>query len=259
MSRASKHYPDFEILVGSGKIHGVSSFSKFGRNGDIDTGTIPEEIWNGGGLRYYPTSAETTHLVSSSTDDDVAGTGALTVRVIGLDADYNYLEEDVIVTGTTPVVLTNKFLRADRAHVLTAGSTGAAQGDIDVYHANNTTEKMIDMPAGRNQTAITGFTVPKDHVLLINRISVGIIRSAGTVTSEFIIESREADGVWRTKQFFGPAGSGSSFLISGSPTSFIKFDEMTDIRITCIYSSANNVVGIGSYDGYLIDKREFSF
>ena len=108
-----RNLPDYAMLSALGYIRGVTSFRKFGRNNDIDTSTVPEEIWNGGGLRYYPSTAAALNVVSTNANDTAAGTGARTVRVTGLDANWNEISEIVTLNGLTPVQTVNSYLRAD--------------------------------------------------------------------------------------------------------------------------------------------------
>lgn len=62
---------DFGTEVAIGKIPNYSINTKFGRNNDIDTGSAPEDVWNGGGsyTGFNCTAAETLSVVSSSAND----------------------------------------------------------------------------------------------------------------------------------------------------------------------------------------------
>ncbi|MCW8965684.1 MAG: hypothetical protein OQK82_03220 [Candidatus Pacearchaeota archaeon] len=60
---------DFELDVSSGKIIGSIGINRWGKNPDIDTGTIPEDIWDGGGI-YVPPTANRIHQVKSTSIED---------------------------------------------------------------------------------------------------------------------------------------------------------------------------------------------
>ena len=47
--------------------------------------------------------------MSDDANDDVAGTGARTLRIQGLDGSYNLAEETVDMDGTTTVTLHKNF------------------------------------------------------------------------------------------------------------------------------------------------------
>jgi hypothetical protein len=67
---------------------------------------------------------------SSDANDTAAGTGARTVYVAGLDANYNEIEEVVTLNGQTDVLTTQSFLHINNAYVATAGSGLSAAGNI---------------------------------------------------------------------------------------------------------------------------------
>ena len=49
---------NFELAVSRGLVAGHAMFEKFGRNPDIDTASVPEDIWNGGDVYTgFPTGA----------------------------------------------------------------------------------------------------------------------------------------------------------------------------------------------------------
>jgi hypothetical protein len=83
-----------------------------------------ETIWAEGGLYSYLTAATVLKVSSSSVNDTSAGTGARTVELSGLDADYNEISELVTLNGQTPVNTTKLFLRINRMVVRSAGSGG---------------------------------------------------------------------------------------------------------------------------------------
>lgn len=76
-------------------------------------------------------AAYTLDMASSSASDAAAGTGARTVRVFGLDANFLPKSLDVTLTGQTMLSTTgNTFRRVFGIEVLTVGSGGVNAGDI---------------------------------------------------------------------------------------------------------------------------------
>ncbi len=59
---------DSEIDIAAGRYTGLSIVNKFGRNPDVDAGSTPEDVWNGGGTYAgFPTgSTEQFQVFSSS-------------------------------------------------------------------------------------------------------------------------------------------------------------------------------------------------
>ena len=81
---------DFYTEVSKGLVPKHSLVHKFGHNLDIDTDSDPETIWSTGGLYVFPSSADTLKIISNDVDDNGTGTtGALTIKVQGLDANYD--------------------------------------------------------------------------------------------------------------------------------------------------------------------------
>lgn len=214
--------------VARGEYNGVSIHDKFGRIDDVGTATDPEDVWNGQGLYtgFPTTGAETLAVVSSDVNDTAAGTGARTVRLFGLDENYNEITEDVALNGTTPVNTTQTFTRMPRMKVLTAGSGGVNAGTLTV---DNTTSGDIFavMPIGGNRTQICAFTVPANKTCYVGSWTPEISRSGGLAGSaEVAFMVREFNGVWE-KLFTRDINTG------GTPTMDFKysisFPEKTDI------------------------------
>jgi stage V sporulation protein SpoVS len=146
----------------------------FGFNPDIN-GT-EETVWDAGGIYAYPSAATVMKVSSSSTNDTAAGTGARTILVQGLDADYNEAEEIVTLNGQTAVNTTVSFLRVTRAYVLTAGSGGTAAGDIYVGVGTVTAGVPATIYAkitlGENQTLMGIWTVPAGYTGYFDHFTV---------------------------------------------------------------------------------------
>ena len=106
--------------------------NKFGRTPDMDAADSNEDVWDGTGAYPHIAAAAAMTISSSSTDDDGApvGTGALTVRVIGLDTNWLEVSQDVTLNGQTGVALPTSLIRVYRAYVLTVGTGGVNAGDI---------------------------------------------------------------------------------------------------------------------------------
>ena len=114
---------------------GIIANHKFGRNGAV--GNAVETLWTASDGLYsadpgYPTEAILLNLSSGDVDDNgvVPDTGARTVRIWGLDGDYEPITEDIILNGQTAVSTTLKYLRIFRMQVLTSGSSDANEGVV---------------------------------------------------------------------------------------------------------------------------------
>ena len=86
---------NWSINLSAGDIDGMSFIEKFGRN-DTMSGNM-ETIWDGSNIYTYLTSASSVYITSSSGNDAVAGTGARTIEVQGLDENYDLTTETINV------------------------------------------------------------------------------------------------------------------------------------------------------------------
>lgn len=192
---------DFYQTAQEGRWSGYSVFTKFGRN--PSTGTGAEDIWNGGGdYTGQPAGAapELVTVVSSSTDDASAGTGARTVSISGLKTSTStaYESETITLNGTTPVDSVNSWYRVNRLRVLTAGSGGANAGTLTVAYKITTANVFAAIPIGYNQTQVAAWTVPAGSTAWLKRVRIAIARSGGqTGSAEITIRARTVGGVYR--------------------------------------------------------------
>jgi hypothetical protein len=161
---------DFRYEVALGRITGSKTWSKFGNNVDVDTGS-GETLANWGGLFTPLMTASTLTISSDSTDDDVGGTGALQIKVTGVDANHDLQEETFVLTGTTNVVSTSTWLGVNQAQIVLSGSGLTNAGTIDVIASSDSSIQMrIDPEEGVGQQIIfftqAGHTTVSDWLLL---------------------------------------------------------------------------------------------
>ncbi len=223
---------DFFLEVQKGNVAGHTIIHKFGRNADVDTGTVPEDIWLTGGLMTWPTSAAVVSVVSGSANDDgdpTSSTGAQTITIEGLDASFDVVTETITLNGVGAVTTSASYIRVNRAFVATTGT----------YHGNNegaltgtiSAATMFTIPIGVGQTQVARYTVPNGKTAYIESIfmSVDEKKSGGTVQ---LYMNTNVDDV---SQPFGGAKrlilqfdtvSGEELLTPQSP---MKFDAKTDI------------------------------
>lgn len=164
-------FEPFELQVSRGQIPWHKLLFKYGSNSDIDDSL--ETIWSQGGIYAYPSADSVMTVSSSSTNDAAAGTGARTIVVSGLDANYNEISETVTLNGQTAVNTVNSYLRVFRSYVVTAGSGATAAGTI--YIGTGTVTSGVPatvyaaIPVGANQTLMAVWTVPAGYTAYFTR------------------------------------------------------------------------------------------
>ena len=241
----------FNIGGGNGT-SGEDYIEKFGAN--LSVGADIETIWETGGIYEYLTVASTVSAISNDSDDTVAGTGARTIEIQGLDSNYNTVTEIISTNGTSSgPASTNEFLRIYRALVKTAGSTGTNEGQVDV-NAGSTTVVSIGTKGtgvnkegfGQSQTSV--YTIPAGKTGYITQWSVGSsIYNSGV--QAFLMLSEPNDGpIMRTKDIM--------FLNNYSIKDYkvpIRALEKTDIEVRA-YDTSTGIPVSTSYNVILVDN-----
>jgi hypothetical protein len=243
-------FEPFELQVSRNQIQGHKTLFKFGNNSDIN-GSL-ETVWSHGGLYVYPTSAIQMKVSSSSADDSGTGTGARTVVVGGLDADYNEITEVVTLTGQTEVLTTNTFIRVFRAFVATAGSGATAAGTIYIGTGTVTTgvpaTVYAEIPLGENQTLMAIWTVPAGYTLYLYRgtFSAASNNAAHYILGKFVI--RPFGGVFRNAADV----TANSNVIPYDFEIPLVVPEKSDIEARAIALAGTNFYTTASFEGIYI-------
>lgn len=240
---------DWTINISAGDVAGTGYIEKFGMNTDVDINK--ETIWDGGEIYSYISTAETVAVTSTAGVDSAAGTGARTVEIQGLDANYTLVYETLTVGGGAG---TQEFLRIFRANVVTAGTSGINEGTISVTSSDTSTvlaQIGIDgtgsNAAGRGQTFMALYTVPAGKTAYLTQWTVGCGKQNTDAVATFL--ARPEGGAWNAKD-----------IITVSATTYAKdykiplqFTEKTDIEIRA-YSTTNNSLVSSTFNLLLIDN-----
>jgi hypothetical protein len=218
--------------------HGVISpaqtvIHKFGNNPKIDTATVPEDIWDGSLAYPFPAVAAAGTIVSDSGDDATGGTGAKTVRVMGVDANWADISEDIGLNGVTPVALANEYLRIYRAYVITVGTEETNAGNIAIAVGGTT---IAQISAGQGQTLMAIFTTAAGETWQMLSWYAAISGKTAA-KAEVALQTRTFGGAWRTKML--TQVSETSPLDYTFPVPFIIAPK-TDIRVRVLDVAAND-------------------
>ena len=249
-------YPDFTVKASAGLIPGVSPFFKFGANYDIDTATTPEDIHTLGGDFLFPTASSTLSVVSTSAQDGVGGTGIRNMTIEGLDSNYNLISEDVILDGINPVVTQKSFLRHHRSYGTLAGSAQVAVGNIIITHSEG---DICEILATEGQSLTATYTVPKNHILLLNVLVASIERTNTNSSAEMHFEVKHPlQNVWRIQTSFSVVGAGASSF-NRFTNQFFPITEQLDLKVKCESVSVNGSRVSAGFDGFLINLEVFQW
>jgi hypothetical protein len=240
----------------------MGSFTVIGYNPSA-TNTA-SDIWPQNILRTNPTVAVILGVSSNSANDAAAGTGARTVRIWGVDANWAELIEDVTLTGTTEADTTGYFLHVNGMKVLTAGSTYATNaGIIYVYDASDTVTAGVPQTAtkifgrivvGDNITTQSMYTVPTGQACILRKVLVHSAAASATARygTVFLKVHNGATGI--NKRFYLGGMSTAQRPLVWFPKGGLRIKEKTTIALEAINSGAHPIIGIMEFENSLNNK-----
>lgn len=170
------------VDVGFNLLGNVRRVTALGNNPDVDTAGA-EDIWTGGGEYPWMTGPTSVEIFSTNAADTANGTGARSVLVNWLDANYNESQSVHSLNGGAVSIPTQK-LRVQSALIMSAGSGKVNAGDILVRDAGGGTTRAI-IPAGYGVTRQSQFTVPAGWTLQVLSILMCFNRIASGAGARF--------------------------------------------------------------------------
>lgn len=210
---------------------------KFGRNSDSDTG---DDVWDGSAPYPFPSAAATTTLVSDSTNDTAAGTGAQTVVVKGLDGDGVEVSETVTMDGTDAVTLSTEFWRINFMWNVDCGSGEINAGNIQAKHGATVISQMT---ASMGRTLQAVYTIPAGQY---GRLEGWRCSTDANASAKLLLQFRPEGKGWQTRDLClldNAANSANDIKYPAYP----KFDAKTDFRVR-VLSGANNMDIVAQFD-----------
>ena len=230
----------FDLNVAAGITTQLANVHKFGAV--VTTSADYDTVWSAGGAYTFPSSAGIVTVTSSSAQDDSGGTGALTVRLQGLDANYNEVEEDFTLNGTVGVAGTVEFLRTHRAFILTGNNDNNNVGTINFTHSVGVT---CQIAAGMGQSQVTFYTVPAGKSGYLRAFAATMNKNQENTVRLF---QKQVGGVFRV-------ASELNLYNSNMHTTFsipLYFTEKTDLEVRT-YTGSNATVS-SMFDLLVVDN-----
>lgn len=162
---------------------GRTVIHKFGTNPDV-AASAQECITDGGGqyTGFLTTAAAVRVKAGGSADDDASGSGARSVRVYGLDENWEEAYETIATAGASAsTATTTTFIRVFRVWVLESGTYGGSNAAEMVIETSGGTEvariRMVGSStnnSGLGQTKMAIFTVPSGKVAFVRRLYANV-------------------------------------------------------------------------------------
>ena len=170
----SYYLEDTELNIARGLVHNTSVRNIFGKAASMTTTGGFKACWELDAAYEYMPSANTLDIVSTD-----GGDTNVTVKLIGVDNDYNVIEEVIALNGANSVTTTSDFLRVN--DLVTIG--GNAVGDVTVTGDGTITVAKMLAGTGRNQASI--YTVPAGCNFYLTRINAfGVDAGVGAPQGE---------------------------------------------------------------------------
>ena len=223
--------------------------TKFGQNPLIDTGTVPEDIWNYGGVYTgFPTgSAETVTVTSSATTSDAG----LTLFLTGLDANYAIQSETITFNGSGVGVTANTYMRINRAYVVLPKSGQITNvGNLTATHTTTTGNIFFKIVAGTGQTNLALYTIPAGYTGYLKTYRASMADTTAN-NAQLVFWTREQGKAVRLQRNFTIS---TDYPFDVRLYSGVSFPEKTDLALRCTYVK-NNGASIQASFGILLVKN----
>lgn len=230
----------FELQVSRGQIPGHSVLHKFGACPSMSINTTGT-IWDVDDTLYpWSTWASAGTLTVDRANTSDAGK---TITIIGLDANYKEISENVTLTAATGNATTQSFIRVYRAYMYNGSSTNV--GNIDIKKDATVVARIT---AGKAQTLMGVYTVPAGCSLYLTQ-GVMSVQSGADATGNFFVRYG-GQTAFRIAHTFEVA-SAEYFYAFHAP---FKLPEKSDIDIRADLRS-NNARITAAFDAYLIKEN----
>lgn len=178
---AIKHYQSIgelsksefvELQIARGLVGGHTSLNISGYQASVGGVFIP--IWENATAYVYPTNGTMLLWSSSASDTNVL------IQINGLDANYNAISEELLLTnGTTGVATVNAYNRIQGIVVIDGVNPVGA-----ISLGNNAkTETYAKIAVGAGTSAMTIYTVPAGHTFYLAKVNAYTNQSNNQVTN----------------------------------------------------------------------------
>lgn len=212
---AANHYDGLSHVHKFGAVPAMSQ-NNSGTIWDVNDTTYPWSSFDSAGTLSVP-------AVNASDDGK-------TIRIIGLDANYIDIEEDVTVSSSGATATTKSFIRVYRAFVTNGSETNVA--NINVQKGGTT---VLRITAGKGQTLMAIYTVPAGYTAYILK-GVATCQDGADATGDMFIRYF-GESAFRVGHSFEVSGDGGEYQYEfGIP---LAIPEKSDIDIRASVRSNN--------------------
>lgn len=173
--------PDFPIRVALGLVPGWSRVAQLGHNPDLNSNTVPEDIWTLGGIYPWLTGPTLVKIKSDNPADAPGGAGCASVRSLVLNSAGVEAPVTTTLNGTTFVNLTDPISACNGLLGMDPGVAGALVsnvGTITLCRQDNDAVIAV-IPPGRGSSQQSQYTTPAGKDLIILGLEAALTALSG--------------------------------------------------------------------------------
>lgn len=175
--------------------------------GYVPVASPPTYIWTGGSFSWQ-SSAQSAEVLSSSANDTSGGTGARTIVISGINAEYTSVSETVTLNGTGVVAAVNQYRHVNSVRVASVGSGQTNAGAITVRIAGaGATIGHVLAGSSASQSSML-MTAANQVYLSLNQVLSSTTNA--NVSATFVQEFYSPDGILTRDNYFTLNGGGNN-------------------------------------------------
>jgi hypothetical protein len=232
----------FELNVARGKTRGASTIHKFGATPGQSTNTTAT-VWDKADTLYPWTAFSTPGVLVAAQSN--ASDNAKVVTIIGLDSNWDLIEEDFTLSSSGPVTGTKIFKRVFRGFVkigdTNVGQLNFSRGGTEVLRIN----------AGLGQTLMSIYTIPNGYTGYLYQ-GVCTAQSNADATGYMYVRYNSTGTAFRVGHTFEVSGGGGEYFYKFAfPIEMPQHSDI-DIRLT---SRSNNGRYTAAFDMLLLKNE----
>jgi hypothetical protein len=229
---------DFNLMVAEGLYQNRNNTIKDGINFDIDALSVPEDLWDNGGLYTGFVAAPVAAQINVAGAD----TGTVFYSYMATATDTNYTFASIAVAGAGNYALGHNVYRCNFMYFV--ASTNVFNVSVITLRETATpTNIFVTIPIGLSQSYCAAYTVPFGATAYIDRITTNLrANTAGSCDGYFYFKPATESPRYRF-----PHEYNNQYVYFDDIDYLISIPSLTDIVPRITFSSANNLVAKISY------------
>ena len=230
---------DFNLMVAEGLYQNRSATTKEGINFDVDTGSVPEDLWDyGGTYTGFPAATAAAECFVPGAD-----TGTVYYAYLASSTDTNYTFGSVAIAGAGTYALGHNIWRCNFAYFVAADGVSLNVSQILIRHTATPANIFVSIPIGYSQSYCAAYTVPFGAIAYIDRITANLrFNTSGNCDGVFWYKPNGESPRYRFTHEYNSNG-----LYFDDIDYLISIPALVDFIPRVTFSSANNLVCKVSY------------